>query len=218
MIGVAALAWRWAWSLGRKDDLPPQPIGHEIELPNATGVDRSPSWWGSAFLLAANATFFGSLLFGFAFLWTVAPGWPPPAWFAASAVEFALGLAGAALAVVGIRRALRANLGGGDVRVWLAMAFAGAVAVGIAAGAVVLRAPTPGEHAYGATLMVLGSYALFHAALGALMAAFLAARVARGFTSPVRRAEFPVVRLWIDYMAGVGTLVLIMAHLPGFLA
>jgi cytochrome c oxidase subunit I+III len=187
-------------------------------LPHATGVDRSPSWWGSVFLLTANATFFGSLLFGFAFLWTVAPNWPPPAWFAASPLEFALGVGGAALAVIAIRRAAQANGDGGDLRLWLALTFTGALALAIAAGAIVLRAPTPGEHAYGATLVVLGGYALFHAALGMLMTAFLAARVARGFTSPVRRAEFPVVRLWVDYLAGVGALVLVVSHLPGLFA
>lgn len=173
---------------------------------------------GSVFLLTANATLFGSLLFGFAFLWTVAPGWPPPVWFAASWVEFLAGLGGAALAAVSIRRARRANLRGDDVRLWLALTFVGAVALAVAAGAIVLRAPTPDQRAYGATLMVMGGYALFHAALGGLMTAFLAARVARGFTSPVRRAEFPVVALWIDYLAGVGSLVLLFAHLPGLLA
>ena len=81
----------------------------------------------------------------------------------------------------------------------------------------VLRAPTPGDHAYGATLLVLGSYALFHAVLAALMAAFLTARVVRGFTSPSRQAEFPVVTLWVDYLAGASTLILVVAHLPGLL-
>ena len=32
----------------------------------------------SLFLLLANSVLFGSLLFGYAFLWTVAPNWPPP--------------------------------------------------------------------------------------------------------------------------------------------
>ena len=218
VIGVAAFAWRWAWSLGQKADLPHRSIGHDVALPNSTQVDRSPSWWGSVFLLTANATFFGSLLFGFAFLWTVAPNWPPPASFTASPVELALGLSGAGLSMVGIRRALGANLGGGDVRAWLAATLVGVVGVGIAAGAIVLRAPAPDTHAYGATLLVLGGYALFHAALAALMVAFLSARVARGFTSPVRRAEFPVVNLWIDYLAVGGTLVLLVAHMPGFFA
>ena len=218
VVGVTILAWRWAWSLGRTTDLPPRSIGRGLTLPNATQVSRSPSWWGSALLLTANATFFGSLLFGFAFLWTVAPSWPPPAWLTSSAPELALGLIGAGLGVVAIRRAARANRKGQDARPWLGLTFVAALGVAAAAGGVVLRAPTPGDHAYGATLLVLGSYALFHAVLAALMAAFLTARVVRGFTSPSRQAEFPVVALWVDYMAGASTLILVVAHLPGLLA
>ena len=82
----------------------------------------------------------------------------------------------------------------------------------------VLRTPTPAEHAYGATLLVLGGYALFHAALVALMLAFLTARVARGFTSARRHAEFPVVALWVDYLAATAILILAVAHAPGLLA
>jgi len=217
VVGVTILAWRWAWSLGRTTDLPPRSIGRGLTLPNATQVSRSPSWWGSALLLTANATFFGSLLFGFAFLWTVAPSWPPPAWLTSSAPELALGVIGAGLGVVAIRRAARTNREGQDARPWLGLTFVAALGVAAAAGGVVLRAPTPGDHAYGATLLVLGSYALFHAVLAALMAAFLTARVVRGFTSPSRQAEFPVVTLWVDYLAGASTLILVVAHLPGLL-
>ncbi|MFP4593253.1 MAG: hypothetical protein ACLFPT_07765, partial [Ralstonia sp.] len=28
--GVAALAWRWVWLLGRREDLPPVPVGHVL--------------------------------------------------------------------------------------------------------------------------------------------------------------------------------------------
>jgi cytochrome c oxidase subunit I+III len=92
------------------------------------------------------------------------------------------------------------------------------LAVAIACGLVMLRGPSAGEHAYNATLLVLGSYGLFHAALAALMLGYLAARVARGFTSPVRRAEFPIVAIWLDYLALVTVLVLFAAHAPGFFA
>ena len=216
VLGVAALAWRWVWVLGRKQDLPTQDIGHGIELANASTTERSPGWWGSLFLLVANATFFGSLLFGFAFLWTVAPGWPPPAWFDASAMELVLGVVGATLGAVAIRRARRANATGQSPLVWLGLSFAGTLAVAIAAAAIILRAPSPIEHAYGATLLVLGCYALFHAALGALMVAFVVSRAALGFTSPARKAEFPVVRLWIDYLGVVGILVFLVVHLTGW--
>jgi cytochrome c oxidase subunit I+III len=218
MIGVAALAWWWAWSLGRKEDLAPVSVGQDIELPNAVAVDRSPGWWGSLFLLTANATFFGSLLFGFAFLWTVAPGWPPPAWFEPSAVELATGVLGALFSVAAIRLATRANNRGGPPMLWLGLALAATLAVAGACILMLLRAPSPVEHAYNATLFVLGGYGLFHAALAALMVAFLAAQAARGFTSPARRALFPIVGIWIDYLAVVGPLVLVAAHLPGILA
>ena len=61
-------------------DQGPQDVGRGTRLSVAGETDRSPGWWGSVFLLVADATFFGSLLFGYAFLWTVAPGWPPPEW------------------------------------------------------------------------------------------------------------------------------------------
>ncbi|MDO9607923.1 MAG: cbb3-type cytochrome c oxidase subunit I, partial [Brevundimonas sp.] len=218
VVGVTILAWRWAWSLGRTKDLPPRAIGQGLDLLTATQVGRSPPRWGSAFLLPANATFFGSLLFGFAFLWTVAPAWPPPAWFDASAVELAVGFIGAGLGVVSIRRAARANAQGGEVRVWLGLALLGALFLAAAAFGIMLRAPTPSDHAYGATLLVLGGYALFHAALVALMIAFLCARVVRGYTSPRRHAEFPVVILWVDYLAATSALILAVAHLPGLAA
>ncbi|MBA4800808.1 MAG: cytochrome c oxidase subunit I [Euryhalocaulis sp.] len=215
--GVAFLAWRWAWTLGRREDLPDQPVGHGVALPNSIAVDHGSGWWGSLFLLTANTTFFGSLLFGFAFLWTVAPGWPPPALFEPSLFEMAAGLAAAAASTAAIRRAIRANRNGQTVMPSLVLAIAGALALGAVLGSLILRTPGPSAHAYGATLLVLGGYGLFHAALGALMAGFLAMRVRRGFTSPVRRAEFPIVRLWIDYLAVVGMFVLLAAHVPGFL-
>ncbi|SFG66636.1 cytochrome c oxidase subunit I+III [Palleronia marisminoris] len=218
VIGVAVLAWRWVWELGRKDDLPAQSIGHDVELPNTVAVDHAPGWWGSLFLLTANATFFGSLIFGFAFLWTVAPGWPPPVWFEPSAIELGLGILGGLVAVVAMRLALRANDRARSPLPMLGVAFAGTLAVAAACGLLMLRTPAPAEHAYGATLLVMGGYGLFHAALVSLMVVFLIARVSRGFTSPVRRAEFPIVVLWTDYLALVGAFTLLAAHLTGYLA
>ncbi|WP_116085157.1 cytochrome c oxidase subunit I [Tropicimonas sp. IMCC34011] len=214
MIGVAILAWRWVWGLGLKEDIPPQGIGRGQEVPHAASVARSPGWWGTTFLLTANATFFGSLLFGFAFLWTVAPGWPPPEWLAPSALELGIGLAGIVAAPIAARLARRSQA----PLPFLAIAGAGILAIGAVCAALMLRTPDPTGHAYGATLLVLGGYGLFHAALAALMVAFLAARVRRGFVSPLRRAELPIVGLWIDYLATIALLILLAGHLPGLLS
>lgn len=215
--GVAYLAWRWVWGLGRRDDLGAVAVGLGSSLPNAAETDRSPGWWGSVFLLTANATFFGSLLFGFAFLWTVAPGWPPPVWFVASVGELVIGLLGAALGPVAMRHATVVNRRGNNPMPGLVVALVGAAMVGIACAAMMARAPSPEAHAYGATLFVLGGYGLFHAALVALMTSFVIARVAYGYTSPMRRAEFAIVGLWISYLSVIGALALLAVHLPGLL-
>jgi len=214
--GVICLAWRWVWKQGRKDDLEPMSLGRGLKVANAAMSRRSPGWWGSAFLLTANATFFGSLLFGFAFLWTVAPGWPPPAWLTASPFELGAGLAGAVLSSGAMRHTMRTNRKGSKPVLGPILALAGALAIAFACAALMTRAPAPVEHAYGATLMVLGGYGLFHACLAALMVIFLIARVRGGYTSSGRQAEFSIVTLWVDYAAVIGALILLVAHASGF--
>jgi cytochrome c oxidase subunit I+III len=76
-VGRRCPGGRWVWSLGQRTDHGPQDAGRGVMLPYASETARPPGWWGSVFLLIADATFFGSLLFGYAFLWTVAPNWPP---------------------------------------------------------------------------------------------------------------------------------------------
>ncbi|MBM9593401.1 cytochrome c oxidase subunit I [Roseitranquillus sediminis] len=218
LAGIATVGWRWVWSLAQPVDLGPQEAGRGERLPVSGETDRAPGWWGSAFLLAADATFFGSLLFGYAFLWTVAPGWPPPELLEPSLLELGVGLAGALVASIGMRIAIRGNRSRGTGVAGLAVALTGTAAAALAVASLMIRVPAPAGHAYDATLFVLGGYALFHAALAGLMQTFLIVRVRRGFTSPARRAEFPIVCLWADYLALVTILVLVVAHLPGWLA
>ncbi|WP_322889696.1 MULTISPECIES: cytochrome c oxidase subunit I [unclassified Yoonia] len=215
MVGVAGLALRWVWMLGRKDDLGAQDIGQGIIVPHASATDRSPGWWGSLFLMFANATLFGCLLFGFAFLWTVAPGWPPAVRFEPSLAELGLGVAGALTGAVALRLAMAAVRDARATLPALGIALIGALVFGACCGVMLWRTPPPTEHAYAATLFVLGSYGLFHAAVILLMTGHLIARVRQGYTSPARRSEFAVVSLWADYVAVIGSLVLLVGHLSG---
>jgi cytochrome c oxidase subunit I+III len=216
LVAMAALGWRWAWSLGARQDQGPRDVGHGILLPDAGETDRSPGWWGSLFLLLADAVFFGSLIFGYAFLFTVAPGWPPPEWLEPSPLSLGVGLAGAAAAAAGIRLATGGNRRGAPLP-GLLIAGAGTLVLLVALALLILRVPDPTGHAYGATLLVMGGHAVFHALLAGLMQAFLAARIARGFVSPSRRALLPIVGLWVDYTAAVAAAVLLVAHLPPLL-
>ena len=192
-------------------------MGRDTSVPLASETTRAPGWWGSVFLLVANGTFFGSLIFGYAFLWTVAPGWPPADWLVTSIGELGIGIGAVVLSALGQRftiRRLRSNRSP-----WLGLTLALA-ATAIAIGVFVLlllRLPDPTGHAYAATLVVLTCYALFHAGLVGIMQAFLAVRIRRGYVSARRCAEAHIISLWVDYLAVIGTMSLLAIHLPGLM-
>jgi cytochrome c oxidase subunit I+III len=213
LVGVGVLGWRWAWTNGTREDHGPLPAGTGVALPLSTEATGTTGWWGSVFALAASATLFASLLFGYAFLWTVAPDWPPPQLIARTVLEPALALLGAVLAIVGVRRA------GPDGRTALTVAAGGQIALVLAlVFLVVLRLPSPASHAYAATGAVVASYAIFHAALATTMLAFARARIGSGHIGGARLGELRIVRLWSDHAAGAGVVATLVLALPGWIA
>lgn len=207
LIGVAAIGWRWGWSNGRSADVGPLPAGPGTALPTAFEAAGTVGWWGSVFALAASATLFASLLFGYAFLWTIAPNWPPPELVAPTLWQPVLALAGAGTAWIALRRGAVA----------LALAGQGALVAALV-GLVAFAMPAPTGHAYAATGAAVIAYALFHAVLAVLMIAFLRARVAAGYVAGARQGERRIVRLWSDHAAGAGAVAALLIALPGWLA
>ncbi|MDJ0278129.1 cytochrome c oxidase subunit I [Sphingomonas sp. 2R-10] len=205
---VAMLGWRWAWSNGQRRDFGPLPAGPGgAMLPIAGESGGTTGWWGSVFALTASGTLFASLLFGYAFLWTVAPDWPPRQLIARAPFELALAIAGALVAVVAARRGQ-----------WLAaLAGQGAIVAAMVL-LIVLRLPSPTSHAYAATGATVAAYAIFHAALAVWMLAFLRARIAAGFVGGRRQGEPRIVRLWSDHAAGAGIVAALVVALPGWFA
>ncbi len=216
ILGVTALVSWWAWGLGSREDQGLQHVGHGLELPFASHAAEPPGWWGSLFLLLADGVLFGSLLFGYAFLWTVAPNWPPPFYLELGLSGPVSALGGVVLTVAGIRLADRALQRGGKPLPGLVLSFAGLVAIGTAAVMVLVRT-THDAHAYDATLWVVAGYVLLHAGVAGLMMAFLALRVNAGYVSARRIGEIRVVRLWSDYAAAVALFGLGAVWLPGVL-
>ncbi len=207
--GVIACALYWVWSLGGTTREGPLPVGRGPDLLTAAETADPPGWWGSIFLLLANGTFFGSLLFGYVFLWTIAPNWPPP-----NFVEPGLGigltaLAGAALTALGTRW-----------RPGAALLFAapGLVALAYTGVMTLMLVPDPTAHAYDATLWVLIGYGLLHQAVALLMLLFLGARRRAGHVGAHVGGEARIVRLWCDYAVLVSLVVALAVGLPGWLA
>ncbi|PLC50673.1 cytochrome c oxidase subunit I [Pollutimonas subterranea] len=194
---------RWAWQNGARDDPASIEAVAQIMLPAHFAASGAPGWWGMACSLAANAALFGSLLFGYLFLWTMAPNWPPPAWIDIPPAWGALAACLPVAATIAVRAACSANQSGRRqaCSFWLlAGALASIVAI-LAVCMVVGRLPPATSHAYVATTFVLLCYAGLHMAIAGILAVHVALRCRAGYVSRVRSLEPAVLRLWCDYTA-----------------
>ena len=129
LLAVVALALVWVWGLGARHDEGPVDAGHGAMLPLTSESSDPPGWWGSVFLLLADGVHFGSLLFGYAFLWTVAPNWPPQSYLQPQLWAVALALTGALALTLGPRLAVRAIGKRGVVWPAIVLGLVGALAL-----------------------------------------------------------------------------------------
>ena len=200
----------WGWAHGLRSDPEPLDAGRGLKLMPHWATRDAPGWWGLAFTHAANGTLLASLLFGYFFLWAVAPGWPPPAFLDASPALPGLALAGAIGGWLAARRAGRANAaeGPGGATAWLVAALA----AGLLGTSAFLAIPvtgvgSPTEHSYNAVVTVMAGYAAFHCAVGSIIAGFALARCRAGYVSAVRGLDLQVHELWWGYVAAAGTVI-----------
>ncbi len=217
LLGVAILGWRWAWALGRRQDLGPLPIGNGKMAPTHAEVDDPPGWWGSVFLLTADATFFAALLFGYVYLWTIAPNWPPPRLIDDSSLALASGGLGAALILAGSSLSVRRLRAQGVIgAVGSTMVFTGSGLLLFALFNLALRAPVPTGHAYNAVASVLIGYAIIHLLIGLMAQAFTLCRGRAGYLSQRRIGEARISGLVTSYGSLSGLIVLAFLLAPRF--
>lgn len=215
--GVVALGLRWAWVLDWRRDIGPLPIGRGETAPLHREAAGAPGWWGSAFLLVADGTALASLLFGYAFLWVIAPNWPPPARIEGGLVAGIVAAVAAAAGSLLARRCLAdssKSLGASASRMALAAAAAQLVTIAAMVTLGVTALPAPQEHAYAACSWALLAYALLHATVALLCVGFGRARIETGHVSPRRTLDLRVARLFSDYSGATLAIVLICLLAP----
>jgi cytochrome c oxidase subunit I+III len=204
---------KWGWANGLRADPEAVPAGHDTRLLPHVATPRPPGWWGLLFTLVADGAFFASLLFGYVFLWVVAPDWPPPRLLQLDPVLLAVTLAALAIAWLAARSAHLGNERGGARDSWLLLATLAAVAATAAFLVVPTRLGPLTGHAYDAIVAVMAGYGAFHTGLGAIFAGFAYLRCRAGFVSPMRSLDVALVRMWWGYTAAVGAITAIAVHL-----
>lgn len=205
---------------GLTRDYGPLPVGHGVSLPPHTEAAGAPPWWALIFTLLADGTIFASLVFGTFYLWIAAPNWPAAVAPAPSLTLALVTLAALAVAAAAARRSLRALAAGRSVRGWTGFAMLALVAAIVGAVALIGGvAPSPREHALGATAAALLGYVALHAGIGLLFLVSNLLRLGAGLVSPRRSLDLHLTRLWLDYTLGTGAIALgLVLALPPLVA
>lgn len=202
---VVLLAWSW------ENGAHPEAVAGEAgDLPDGLLLHSrtfdGPGLWGMALTLLANGSLYGSLLFAWFFLWTVAPGFEAPVrsplgpW-PLLAVGAAL-VAGWALLEHSVKRLRRCDAHGLATRLALATGFGAAASIGLAV--LLATAPlAPRAQAHDAILAFTLAYLLVHAVLGTVIVGLQAARVVRGHVGTHAPYEPLVVASFWRYLVGV---------------
>jgi cytochrome c oxidase subunit I+III len=225
---VAVIASFVAWSqvnavtrdLGRLD------VGRGMSVPPHTETDGAAPWWATIFAVLADATLFASLLFGAIYLWLAAPNWPlsmaadVDSWHHISWHHISwhhiswrhIAIVGFACLVPLARWTIKVNATGRPAPALQVLAVVSFVQVAIL-GIILHDIDQPRSHAHAATSFALVLYAAIHVVLCCVLALNTWLKTRRGAVSPQRRADFAVLRAWVDYTAATGVIAIALTIL-----
>jgi cytochrome c oxidase subunit I+III len=201
-----ALLLRWSWINGTHPGAAPDAEVVQGYPPLHSRTWDSPGLWGMAVTLLADGALFLSLLFGWLYLWTVAPHWQVPEAAPLAWLPFLISgglLTGAAMWYSRIVQRLREGFDDRlQSRLWgvsaLALAHFGLL-IWVWDASTLL----PTQTAHDAVIAVMLMYQLFHSGLAVIMSALQALRVAYGYVDQAAPYELAVVAPWWLYTAAV---------------
>ncbi|MCR4522997.1 cytochrome c oxidase subunit I [Bosea sp. 47.2.35] len=215
-IGAIVAIMRWMWEcdqapVGEID------IGGGVRLPSYASGSMSHSWWAMVVLMLVAAALYLSYLFGYLYLWTVAPQvWPGREQLSALPallVPMVL-LIVSGLLLEASRRLL--DGGGGRRGIIAVLLLLGAIALVGALGVDILQHWRAGlrPQTSGYAAMVYANAALQAQIAGAVLlsAGFAAARLATGRVDRIRRVVFDNLALLWAYSLGQAAFGLALTH------
>jgi cytochrome c oxidase subunit I+III len=219
LLAVASFFY-WGWQTGDLSDPARVDAGHGLSLPLHHQDPYGPGWWGTLLGLTANAALYASLLFGYYFLWTVRPDWPPAGVALEGLIAPALGLGLLLASSVAVHAGVRALAQARPAGLQTALVLAVLLALGflVAQWASMAGYAVPAtEHAYSALVHVIVGYQILHVVLAMLMALFVIARVRAGYVGPDRQLAARVLALFWHYTVLAWVLGFVTVHLTALL-
>ena len=192
-------------------------VGAGILLPTYVTGPSSHGWWAMVILLVVAAMIFAMAVFSFFYLYGVHPSlWVAPAGRITLAIAlpaYILAAGGALLARYMLARAQTQLWTPGVVFFCAALALAAGIGIDLWSWlATGLRPDASGQ---GAVVYALLGLEAILAAVGLLMAAYIAARNSRGMIVRPRNNSLDMCVLWIVYAAGQGSLTALLTRAVG---
>lgn len=200
------LLLRWSWENGTHPVAAPSDNAHRGDLPLHSRTFSGPGVWGSAVTLLANGAFYLSLIFGWLYLWTVAPQWQAPAQvplpnlpFLAAGLVLTLAWLRFLFLIKALRQQSDKSLSSG---LWTSAAL-GWLHSGLMLWLLLSSNLAPRATAHDAVLVMLLIYLLVHGALSTIMSTLQALRHRYGYIGTRAPYEPVIVLQWWAYTVGV---------------
>jgi heme/copper-type cytochrome/quinol oxidase subunit 3 len=179
-------------------------LAQPYRLPVNPASRHNPGWWVMVLVIATEAMLFAYLLFGYYYLWSMAPGWPPDGAprLTLAAPNTALLLASSATmwwAERGIRRGATGRLKLG-LLVTLAL---GVVFLAVQGVEYSRETFGPRSHAYGSMFYTITGFHGAHVAVGLLMNVVVQVRAWLGHFSAERHLAVTNAALYWHFVDAV---------------
>jgi cytochrome c oxidase subunit I+III len=198
---AAGFVMRWSWVNGAHRSAAPLSSDESREPPLHSRTHDGPGLWGMVVAMMANGGLFLSLLFGWFYLWTVAPQWSVPT--ESGVAKLPLLLSGIALAIAAalhhdtVKRLIRGHPEGLQGRL-VGVAALGLVHWGLLVASLQRASLDPTGFTHDAVLTMLLLYLLIHGGAATLFTALQAWRTRLGYIGRELPYEPVVLRpLWI---------------------